>query len=136
VPNPEARSGDYSELVRRYFAAPAHAGKLNDALETTVSAAAAQPGSGARILLSGSFHEGRWQALRYCVFGCPHLIAAAEWACERFERRPVEAGSDFPLAALMAELSIPVEKTGLILLLEDAFVRLEENRTRALESGG
>jgi NifU-like protein involved in Fe-S cluster formation len=58
--------------------------------------------------------------LRYRVFGCPHLIAAAEELCGRLEGQGPQALQDVPLAQLMQLLEVPVEKTGRLLLLEDA----------------
>ena len=64
--------------------------------------------------------SARLRAIRYAVFGCPHLIAAAELVCERFEGQPVEVLADFDPRELIDTLAVPVEKTGRILLLEDA----------------
>jgi NifU-like protein involved in Fe-S cluster formation len=116
--------GHYSEAVRRLFRAAGHAGELTSENGHFVVAEAVEGGAGARIRLSGRAEGGRWLALRYRIFGCPHLIAAAESVCERFEGAAVDAVRNLAVADLVAELEIPVEKTGRLLLLEDAFRQL------------
>ena len=81
-------------------------------------------------MLSVGVEDGLVREMRFRVWGCPHLIAAAEWLCEQCESGPVSALKDFPLPDIMRQLSVPVEKTGRILLLEDALKSL-----MALNSG-
>lgn len=112
--------GAYNERVRRYFWDAAHAGDPPPGCGTARSAEAAEGGAGARILLTAVTDNGVLVALRYRVFGCPHLIAATEAVCERFEGAPVQTLADMNVLQLVRSLEIPVEKTGRILLLEDA----------------
>ena len=110
----------YSAAVLRYFNAPAHAGNLAAEDPAAVTAYAEEGGAGARILLTAVADSARLRAIRFLVFGCPHLVAAAERVCERFEGQPVEMIAAFDPQELIETLSVPVEKTGRILLLEDA----------------
>ena len=116
--------GHYSERVRELFADTAHGG-WPDEWVPEASAHAAEGGGGAEIELTAITEKGALDALRYRVFGCPHLIAACEYACERIEGRPVEALADLNAAELVATLDVPVEKTGRMLLLEDALRSLQ-----------
>ncbi len=104
----------YSPLVREYFAAPAHAGNLADGVTAGIGA------QGVRVALSGSESDGRIRALRFRAWGCPHLIAACECFCRRYEGQPVGSLVAFRAADIMQILPVPVEKTGRILVLEDA----------------
>ncbi len=126
--------GAYSPLVREYFRSPQHAGDCADADATVVSAAVSEGGAGARIRLAGVSDGERWNRLAWRVFGCPHTVAAAEAACRRFDGAPIAAPGEFAFVDLVEELGIPVEKTGRVLLLEDAFRALEAARVSALES--
>jgi NifU-like protein involved in Fe-S cluster formation len=112
--------GPYNERVRALFAAPAHAVAVPDETgrrhEVSVRASAAGP----QLQLVALVQDNHLLALRFRVFGCPHLIAAAEACCEQFEGGPVEKLGDFSVSELMTTLGVPVEKTGRILLLEDA----------------
>ena len=122
----------YAPRVREYFESPRHAGGCGDA--AAISAAVSEGGAGARIHIAGVTDGERWTRLAWRVFGCPHTIAAAEAACRRFEGAPTSAPGEFAFVGLVEELGIPVEKTGRVLLLEDAFRPLEAARVGALES--
>ncbi len=103
----------YSERVRALFASPAHAGTLDG------------PGvrvddQGVRIEISTALAAGRLEKLAFRAYGCPHTIAAAEAFCAEFEGREVEALETFSGRDLMQNLPVPHEKTGRILVLEDA----------------
>jgi NifU-like protein involved in Fe-S cluster formation len=56
----------------------------------------------------------------YEVFGCPETIAAASLIAERLEGRNITANPDIDVHAVAAELSIPVDKLGKLLRIEDA----------------
>jgi len=104
----------YSPLVREYFARPTHAGDLADGVTVAVEE------QGIRVRLSGSELEGRIQSLRFQAWGCPHVIAACECFCARYEGELVERLGAFRASDIMQILPVPVEKTGRILVLEDA----------------
>jgi NifU-like protein involved in Fe-S cluster formation len=116
--NPEA--SPYSELVRRYFANPVHAGQLPERYNDGVVGEATESETGARVVLSAVVDEGKIRVLRYQVFGCPHLIAAAEAFCDAAEGKTLAALTELDVPALMSSLAIPVEKSGMLFILEDA----------------
>ncbi len=103
----------YSSAVRELFAAPAHVGDL-DGGETALI-----DDQGVRVQLAARAKGDMIEAMRFRAWGCPHLIAAAEWLCDYFEGQPILALEDFPRAPIMENLAIPMEKTGRILVLED-----------------
>lgn len=107
----------YNEAVRRLFAAPAHAG---DARGITADVAR----GGARVVLAADLDGSRIARMRFRVLGCPHLVAAAEAACAGLEGQAATALREFSVDDIMRNLEIPVEKTGLMLLLEDAIKTL------------
>jgi NifU-like protein involved in Fe-S cluster formation len=107
-------SDPYSAEVRSLFAAPGHGGVLDGAL------CAAVEDQGIRISLFAVVEEGIATQLRFQVWGCPHVIAAAEAFCTEFEGRAVDDLLEFSASGLMQSLSVPVEKSGRILVLEDA----------------
>ncbi len=104
----------YSARVRELFSAPAHAGELDSPLHIAVE------DQGVRINLSAEIEAGEIQALRFQAWGCPHVIATAEAFCAGYEGRPITDLLEFSASDLMQSLSVPVEKTGRILVLEDA----------------
>lgn len=110
----------YNQAVRNNFQSPAHAGDLSRDYPQVLRAGAAESENGPRLVLAAGVVDEVIIEMRYRVWGCPHLIAAAETLCNERERGAVAGLSVFALAELMELLAIPVEKTGRILLLEDA----------------
>ncbi|MGB5629565.1 MAG: iron-sulfur cluster assembly scaffold protein [Woeseiaceae bacterium] len=108
-------SGDpYSAKVRELFAAPAHAGDIAGGVAVQVA------DQDIRLRLSASVAGGQIEALRFRVWGCPHVIAAAEAVCSALEGRPAADLENYVAADVMQNLPVPVEKTGRILVIEDA----------------
>lgn len=126
----------YNDAVRRYFANPVHAGDLPANCPRDSVAEACVSSNGCRVVLAAAVDNGILRAIRFRAFGCPHLIAAAEAFCADAEGGPTAALRNFDVRALMERLSVPVEKTGRILLLQDAAEALARtltdgtNRTR------
>jgi len=107
-------SDPYNAVVRAYFAAPQHAGDVPG------GAVAAAAGAEAAVRLSATGRGGVVQAIRFRARGCPHLIAAAEAACRALEGRKFVELKEFDAAEIREQLAVPLEKTGRILVLEDA----------------
>lgn len=114
----------YNETVRACFQNAAHVGELSRDNPQKYIASAADSAQSARIVLAAGIDAGVIREMRFRVWGCPHLIAAAEWLCGQLESGPAAAMENFPLQEIMRQLSVPVEKTGRILLLEDALKSL------------
>ena len=104
----------YSPLVRKHFANTAHAGDLPSGVTADIDE------QGVRLRLSATVNKGRIQSLRFRAWGCPHVIAACEWFCSHYEGEPGERLRGFQASDIMRNLSVPVEKTGRILVLADA----------------
>jgi NifU-like protein involved in Fe-S cluster formation len=110
----------YNDTVRRHFENPLHAGDLPAGYPAELIAEVVESDAGVRIVLAADVDAHTIRCLRYRVFGCPHLIAAAEELCGRLEGQPAQGLQNVPVAQLMTLLAVPVEKTGRLLLLEDA----------------
>ncbi len=103
----------YSDEVRRRFSEPRFAG-------TADGGKARRSGQDVDIEVSAAVADGRLASVRFRAYGCPHTIAACDYACERLEGESPDALSGLAVDELMRSLSVPVEKTGRILMLEDA----------------
>ena len=73
-----------------------------------------------RIELAAIVRDGGIEQLRFRAWGCPHVLAAAEAVCAQHEAQPVSDLEQFSAAELMQSLAVPVEKSGRILVIEDA----------------
>ncbi|MEQ8207293.1 MAG: hypothetical protein RIA65_14065 [Woeseia sp.] len=114
-----ADASDYSEAVRALFGRLAHAGVVSGScIELSRG--------GMHIELSAELTGCQLSVLRFRAFACPHLFAAAEAYCEEFEGRTVEDLRQYSASQAIARLGIPLEKTGRILLLEDAIAALRD----------
>lgn len=107
-------SDPYSAAVRALFDAPAHAGRITGGVEHYVE------DQGVRIRLSARVRDGHIESLGHEVWGCPHLIAAAEAGCRQLEDQPAASLLKFGVDGLMTELDVPAEKAGRMLVFEDA----------------
>lgn len=117
-------AGPYNPRVLLHFATPAHAGDLKRRYPVELEGKAADSASGSRVVLAAGIDRQVFREVRFRVFGCPHLVAAAEAWCHDAEGRSVTAPCAPAVTDLMALLDIPVEKTGRILVLEDAWQAL------------
>lgn len=104
----------YTAIVRRLFSNPGHAGIVDGGVEACVD------DQGVRIRLSMACDGGTIGKMRFQAWGCPHVLAACEAVCSDFEGRASDDLGRFAVAELMQSLCIPVEKTGRILVIEDA----------------
>ena len=77
---------------------------------------------GTLIAFTADVSGGRLHNLGFRVFACPHIIAACNWCVDYLEGGPIEALARIPLDDLGAELDIPVEKAGKLLILQDALL--------------
>ncbi|MEO7387129.1 MAG: aminotransferase class V-fold PLP-dependent enzyme [Gammaproteobacteria bacterium] len=81
---------------------------------------AGSPEAGTWVVFGASIRKGRVARLEFRIFGCPHTRAACEQVVERLTGRPVtDLGRIEPLQ-IRADLGIPPEKTGRLLIIQDA----------------
>jgi NifU-like protein involved in Fe-S cluster formation len=104
----------YRQRVRALFADPSHAGAPEGAVRVLLD------DQGVRIELSAGVENSVIQVLRFRAWGCPHVLAAAEFFCAQYEGRAVSDLEQFSAGDLMQSLAVPVEKSGRILVIEDA----------------
>ena len=114
----------YNEDVRAYFANPAHAGDLQGSFDQAITADVSESEGGAQVVLAAGIQAGSIAEMVYRAWGCPHLIAALESVCTRLLGQPLASLENYDSADITQELSIPPDKMGRILLLEDALVML------------
>ena len=106
------KSTPYSAGIRANFAA--HAGVLDEGQSVQIDE------QDVRLQLSATATGGTISAMRFRAWGCPHTIGVAEAVCGALEGRPIADLLEFSARDLMEDLSVPVEKTGRILVIEDA----------------
>ena len=111
---------EYSPAVKRRFDAPTHAGDWPPGTPDTLTGVAADRTLQVWVRFQLRTSRGIVSAARFRAFGCPHTLAAAEWAAEQVEGASVERARALDVEALRAALDVPVEKLGKLLKIEDA----------------
>ena len=117
--------GPYNELVRSLFENPLHAKDIPDKLGKPYKVVAQESKNGSKIVLTAVIKEENILALRFRVFGCPFLIAAAVFCCNQCEGKHNKEVENIDILHLIQILEVPTEKIGVILLLQDALESLK-----------
>ena len=117
--------GPYNDLVRSLFKNPLHAKDIPDKLGKPYKVVAQESKNGSKIVLTAVIKEENILALRFRVFGCPFLIAAAEFCCNQCEGKHNKEVENIDILHLIQILEVPTEKIGVILLLQDALESLK-----------
>ena len=89
----------------RRFRHPAHAGPLDGAFDRTLHARAEASAAGSLVELAAGLVDGKIAQMRFKLWGCPHLIAAAEALCQTKEGENAAALRHIDLAGLMGQLA-------------------------------
>lgn len=110
----------YSELVTRHFDAPENVGPLCGEPRNVFSGACGQREHGARVRFEARIEAGRVVGIAFQAYGCPHVIAACSLVTQRLTGRPATDLERFDIEELARALGVPVEKTGRMLLVQDA----------------
>ena len=111
---------NYNELTRRYFTTAASAGELSGA--DVFRGAAGNRDQGTWVQFDLQIHAGAVAAARFLAFACPHTVAVSAWLAEQAVGRPLRPGLPESVQALRERFAMPVEKTGRLLIVEDAWL--------------
>ncbi len=111
---------NYSELTLHYFETAGGAGVLTG--PDTFRGAAGSREQGTWVQFDVQSGSGIIRAARFLAFGCPHTIAVSAWVVEQAVGQPVRAVLPESVADLMHRFTVPVEKRGRLLIIEDAWI--------------
>ena len=110
---------NYNELTRLYFTSASRAGELHGA--GVFRGAAGEREHGTWVQFDLQIRSGKVMAARFLAFACPHTVAVSAWLAEQAVGKPVKPGLAESLQALQERFAVPVEKTGRLLIIEDAW---------------
>jgi NifU-like protein involved in Fe-S cluster formation len=111
---------NYSGLTRSYFETAPHAGELTG--PGVFRGAAGSLAQGTWVQFDLQINAGAVSAAKFLAFACPHTIAVAAWLAEQavgWQLQPVLPES---VRALRDRFSVPIEKMGRLLIIEDAWL--------------
>jgi cysteine desulfurase len=99
---------------------PAVAADRAEAFVVTTEAGA--PGDETWVRFHLTVEAGIVKAARFKAYGCPHTLAVMDWLTRRLPGRARDDGPPGTPARWAEELSVPVEKLGRLLVIEDALL--------------
>ena len=116
-----ATRAEYTDTVVEHFRAPRNTGSFPAGTPNVSRGSAGERRRGREIRLELKLAEdGRIEACRYQVYGCPATIALCSVLSERVVGRSREEAAGLGGLALAEELELPTPKRDAALLLEDA----------------
>jgi len=114
----------YSHRVRELFATAPRAGSLAPGRGEIRSGEAVALERGAWVRFEARVEARVVTEARFRAWGCPHLLAACALAAERLEGSVPGAAPGVDAATLAADLDVPADKLGRLLVVEDAVTAL------------
>ena len=111
---------NYNALTRRYFESAANVGELTGA--GVFRGAAGNLEGGTWVQFDLQINAGAVSAARFLAFGCPHTIAICAWLAEQAVGHRVKPLLPEGVQELRDRFAVPVEKTGRLLIIEDAWL--------------
>lgn len=115
-----AAPAGYSSLVRELFERLPHAGDLATGSGSVVHGEAMALDRGAWVRYEARIESGRVADCAFRAWGCPHTLAAAALVAHRLQGESVGNPAAFDAQGIAAELDVPREKLGRLLVVEDA----------------
>jgi len=111
---------DYSLEVQQRFHLPPGAGEFTEGTPGIATSEAADKTLNVWVRVQVEFAGTVIRTVRFSVFGCPHMVAAASWVAESLQGRDTAALHELDMHDVGRTLDVPLEKLGKLLVLEDA----------------
>ncbi|HEX2494161.1 MAG TPA: iron-sulfur cluster assembly scaffold protein [Steroidobacter sp.] len=109
----------YSERVLEHFERPRNVGVFTPGPDVAVGSAG-EPQTGVRFALCARITDARIAEIRFAAYGCPHCIAAGSWLTGRLIAANVADLESWSWREAADALTVPAQKRGRLLILEDA----------------
>jgi NifU-like protein involved in Fe-S cluster formation len=115
---------NYSNLTWRHFDSPACAGVLAGTAVRRGAAGSRALGTWVQfdVRIGARNQASSVEAVRFLAYGCPHVIAVADWLAQKAVGGPAEAVLPESVHALRERFEVPIEKLGRLLIVEDAWI--------------
>ena len=115
---------NYSNLTWRHFDNPVCTGILTGAAVRRGAAGSRAQGTWVQfdVQIGSPNQESTVEAARFLAYGCPHVIAVADWVAQKAVGGPAEPVLPESVHALRERFEVPIEKLGRLLIVEDAWI--------------
>jgi cysteine desulfurase len=104
----------------------------SEAEATRVAGEAGSIASGTWVRFALEFDGARVTDARYKVYGCPHTVAATAWFADRLRGRRLDEVLAAGVTEAAQQLTVPVEKLGRLLVIEDALRECQRRVSRTV----
>lgn len=111
---------DYSLEVQQRFHSPQGAGEFAEGTRGLATGEAEDRTLNVWVRVQVQVVGTVIRSVRFLVFGCPHMLAAAGWVAEALQGRESNALRELDMHEIRKTLDAPLEKLGKLLVLEDA----------------
>ncbi len=111
---------EYPPRVVALFDAPVNLAPLTPAPARVVVGEAGALSSGTRVVFEADVDDGVIRRLAFRAYGCPYVIATCSQVTQQLAQQPAAALNEWSPVALAAELDVPAEKFGSLLIIQDA----------------
>ncbi len=113
---------DYNSEVQRRFYSPEGAGEFAEGTPGLATGEAEDRTLNVWVRVQVQVVGTVIRSVRFRVFGCPHMLAAAGWIAEALQGRESNALRELDMHEMRETLDAPLEKLGKLLVLEDALL--------------
>ncbi len=113
---------EYSPEVERRLRSPERAGVESAPALSTVTGEAEDRSLNVWVQYQVQLRGSTIGTVRFEAYGCPHVVAAADWHAERLEGLPSSALAEPDTRGARQALGVPTEKLGKLLVIENALV--------------
>jgi hypothetical protein len=122
----------YNELTRRCFENARNAGRASGPDWFRGEAGGRSQGTWVQFDVQVRVERvGVIRDVRFLAFGCPHVIAVAQWLAERGMGLATQPRLPESVQQLRERFGVPVEKLGRLLVVEDAWLAALRGAIRA-----
>ncbi len=114
----------YNDLTRHHFEGAHHAGVLTGLPVRRGAAGSRAQGAWVQfeVRAGPTRAAGIVEAVRFLAYGCPHVIAIADWVAQQAVGREATRGLPGGIPELRRRFDVPIEKLGRLLIIEDAWI--------------
>ncbi|MDP9064840.1 MAG: iron-sulfur cluster assembly scaffold protein [Pseudomonadota bacterium] len=114
----------YNAATLRHFGSATAAGVLRGANVRRGMAGTCSAGTWVQfdVEFDSAEHPTCIEAVRFLAFGCPHVIAVADFIAGSSVGYGVRPALPERLASLQARFDVPTDKMGRLLIIEDAWI--------------
>ena len=113
---------EYSFEVQRRFHSPEGAGEYAEGTPEMAAGQAEDRTLNVWVRVQARLAGNLIRSVRFQVFGCPHIVAAADLIAEVLPGQERDALRELDMHELRMTLDAPLEKLGKLLVLEDALL--------------